>query len=107
LSKIVLVVTLVAVTTFLLRLLPFVLFPKGKQPPRSIDYLGGVLPFAIITMLIVYCIKGNLVWQYPYAIPEIFCIALVALLHRRFKNNLISICVGTGIYMFLLQVVFV
>ena len=106
-SKVFLVVALVAVTTFLLRLLPFVLFPKGKQPPQAINYLGGVLPFAIITMLIVYCIRGNLVWKYPYAIPEIFCIALVAVLHRRYKNNLISICVGTGVYMLLIQFVFV
>ena len=106
-SKIFMVVMLVAVTTFLLRLLPFVLFPKGKRPPQAINYLGTVLPFAIITMLIVYCIKGNLVWEYPYAVPEIFCIALVAFLHRRFKNNLLSICVGTGVYMLLIQGVFI
>ena len=54
-----LVIAFVALVTFFTRLLPFVLFPEGKETPPYVKYLGKVLPFAIIAMLMVYCLKGT------------------------------------------------
>ena len=48
-----LVIAFVALVTFFTRLLPFVLFPEGKETPPYVKYLGKVLPFAIIAMLMV------------------------------------------------------
>lgn len=57
-------------------------------------------------ILIVYCLR-NLTWiQFPYGIPEVLAITVVALLHIWKRNNLISIGVGTALYMILVQQIF-
>ena len=47
-----------ALVTMLLRFLPFLLFRGNKKTPDFISYLGQVLPFAIIGMLVVFCLKN-------------------------------------------------
>lgn len=39
--------------TILTRFLPFILFPDGKQMPRYVEYLGHVLPYATMGILVV------------------------------------------------------
>ena len=54
-------VTLIAVcvaVTIVLRFLPFVIFGRKKEIPGYITYLSGVLPYAIMGMLVVYCLKN-------------------------------------------------
>ena len=53
-----LLVAVVAGVTALIRFLPFVVFAGGRPTPRFIVYLAGVLPCAIIAMLVVYCLRG-------------------------------------------------
>ena len=43
--------------TFATRLFPFALFGGKKQVPKFVQYLGNVLPVAILGILIVYCLK--------------------------------------------------
>lgn len=102
-----LIILAVALTTFATRLVPFVLFPKGKEIPKVIQYLGKVLTPAIIGMLVVYCLRNTQVLEYPYGIPEIISVFVVAALHVWKRNNLLSIGTGTVLYMVLIQVVFV
>ncbi len=99
-------VLMAAVCTFATRVAPFLLF-NGKKPiPPVIHYLGETLPPAVIALLVVYCVK-NVNWlAAPHGIPELICIAVVALLHLWKRNNLLSIGVGTVLYMFLIQRVF-
>ena len=47
-----LLILVMAVVTFATRLLPFLLFDRGEEPPKAVLYLGRVLPPAIIAMLI-------------------------------------------------------
>lgn len=102
-----LIILAVALTTFATRLVPFVLFPKGKEIPKVIQYLGKVLTPAIIGMLVVYCLRNTQILEYPYGIPEIISVFVVAALHVWKRNNLLSIGTGTVLYMVLIQVVFV
>ena len=53
------IITIAAVVlgTMVTRFLPFIVFPEGKEPPRVIQYLGGKLPYAVIGLLVVYCLK--------------------------------------------------
>ena len=60
-----LVIALIALVTFFTRLLPFVLFPEGKETPPYVRYLGKVLAFAIIAMLVVYCLDGTSLLAWP------------------------------------------
>ena len=101
-----LIILVVAITTFATRVIPFLIFPKGKEIPKTIQYLGKVLTPAIIGMLVVYCLKNTPVLRYPFGIPELVAVLVVALLHIWKRNNLLSIGTGTVLYMILVQCVF-
>ena len=80
----------------------FVVFTRGKTP-AYISFLGKYLPFSIIGMLVVYCLKNVSLANTPYGIPEFAAVALVAGLHLWKRNTLLSILVGTVSYMLLLR----
>lgn len=101
-----LIILLVAATTFATRVVPFLVFPKGKEIPPVIQYLGKVLTPAVIGMLVVYCLKDTVVLKAPYGFPEAVAVIVTAVLHVWKRNNLLSIGTGTVLYMFLIQVVF-
>ena len=48
---------IIALTTVFTRALAFVIFPEHKETPRYIQYLGKALPYTIIGLLVVYCLK--------------------------------------------------
>lgn len=101
-----LLIAVIALVTMMLRAIPFLLFPAGKETPAYIKYLGKVLPYAIMGMLVVYCFRSTEVLTYPYALPQIIAGGTVVILHWWKKNTLLSIATGTILYMFLIQVVF-
>jgi len=100
----ILVITM-SVVTILIRFLPFLVF-SGKKTPKFITYLGSVLPYSIMAMLVVYCLKNVSVTEAPHGLPELIAVIVVAGLHAWKKNTLLSIVVGTICYMVLVQVVF-
>lgn len=101
----ILVITISAVT-ILLRFIPFVVFRSNKETPKFISYLGKVLPYAIMGVLVVFALKDTVVAAYPYGLPELIACAIVVLLHLWKRNSLISIICGTASYMILVQLVF-
>ena len=97
------VIGVVAVVTWMLRAFPFLLF--GSRPlPGTIKYLGHVLPPAIMTVLVIYCLRGTDPLHYPFGIPEIAASVLVVILHAVRKNMYLSIIAGTVCYMILIRV---
>lgn len=101
-----LIILTVALTTFATRVVPFLIFPRGKEIPAVIQYLGKVLTPAVIGMLVVYCLRTTPVFAAPHGIPEMIAVAVTAVLHVWKRNNLLSIGTGTVLYMILIQVVF-
>jgi len=101
-----LIVAVVALVTIGLRFLPFLIFGENRKTPPIIAYLGQVLPFAIMGMLVVYCLKDVTLTSAPFGIPELIGCATVALLHFWKRNTLLSIGAGTVLYMLLAQLVF-
>ena len=91
--------------TMMTRFLPFLIFPEGKEPPEFIQYLGKVLPYAVICLLVIYCLK-DVPGSGTYGIPEFLAIAFIVLLYRWKKSILLSIGGGTVFYMLLVQFVF-
>ncbi len=57
-------------------------------------------------LLVVYCLKGTGISAYPWGIPELIAIAVTVGLHLWRKKVLLSIGVGTVLYMVLVQFVF-
>ena len=102
----ILIVAIAALVTMALRFLPFVIFGENRQTPPLVSYLGKVLPFAIMGMLVVYCLKDVDVMAAPFGIPEAIGCAVVALLHVWKRSTLLSIGAGTVCYMLLVQLVF-
>ena len=99
-------ILVMAAVTALLRFLPFLVFPGGRKRPQIITYLGTVLPYSVIGMLVIYCLKNVSVLAAPFGLPEFIAVAAVIMLHVWKRNNLLSIGAGTALYMFLIQVVF-
>lgn len=102
----VLIVAVTAAITIALRFLPFLIFGENRKTPPLVAYLGQVLPYAIMGMLVVYCLKGMDLTAAPFGIPEIIGCAVVAGLHVWKRNTLLSIGLGTVCYMLLVQFVF-
>lgn len=100
-----LIIAICAGCTVLERALPFLVF-RGRKVPDIISYLGRVLPMAIMTTLVIFCIKDISFAAVVGWAPYLIAIALTAALHWFFKNALLSIAGGTICYMLLVQLVF-
>ena len=87
-----------AAVTILLRFLPFLIFRGDKKTPDFVSYLGQVLPYAIMGMLVVFCLKNVDFKGGFHGIPEIISIALIAIIHFWKKNTILSIISGTACY---------
>ena len=98
------VIGVIALVTWGLRAFPFILF-GGRPLPRTMQYLGRVLPPAIMTVLVIYCLRDTTFGQYPFGFPELVACLLVVILQITRRNMYLSIVAGTVCYMLLLQIV--
>lgn len=103
-SQSLILIAVMAGITMLLRFLPFLLF--SQKTPKLVLYFGNVLPYSIIAMLVVYCLKETELLKGNHGLPEILSVLLVVALHKWKHNTLLSILSGTVTYMLLVQVVF-
>ena len=101
----VLIVAVVAIVTIALRFLPFLIFGEKRKIPEAILYLGKVLPYAIMGMLVIYCLRGITTGGVGAGIAQMIACAVVVVLHLWKRNTLISIIGGTAVYMVLVQVI--
>ena len=92
--------------TVITRFLPFIVFPESERPPRVVEYLGKVLPYAMGGLLVVYSLKNVTPFSGTHGIPEAVAIAVIVALHVWKRNMLLSSAGGTAVYMLLVQVVF-
>lgn len=101
---IVFVIAIMSIVTILIRFLPFILFDHGKKLPKWISYLGKVLPPAIMSMLLVYCVRNINFVEGNHGLPELLCVGIAILLHSWKRNTLLSIGVSTILYMILIRI---
>lgn len=99
------VIAVCALITFLERAFPFLLF-SGRKVPEPVRYLGGVLPMAIITTLIFYCLRNVSFESTSAWAPQILSAAMTAALHLWKRSTMLSIAGGTICCMVLTQFVF-
>ena len=102
----VLLIAASALVTALIRFAPFLVFRGGRETPAVILRLGKLLPCAVMSMLVVYCLRNMDFAGASHALPEIIAAAVV-LLHVWRRNTLLSIVAGTVVYMLLVQLAFV
>ena len=98
-------IAVMSIVTVLLRAAPFLFFKEGKN--KYIEYLGQVLPYPIMAMLVVYCLKSiDLLGTY-HGVSEIIASIVVIITYVWKRNTLLSIFIGTILYMFCVQVLFI
>ena len=105
-TRIWLAVAVIALVTALIRFLPFLIFNGSRKTPKLIEKLSKTLPYAIMAMLVVYCLKGMSFASMADFVPSLIACVLVAALHVWKRNTLVSIVGGTVCYMLLVQLVF-
>lgn len=99
------VIALMCAVTFLLRVLPFLLFEKGGNTPKIVEYLGKVLPPALMSFLLIYCIR-NADWMgKSHGLPEVVGVLVAMGLHWWKGNTFLSIVAATAAYMVLIRIV--
>lgn len=101
-----LIIVVAGAVTLLIRFLPFLIFNGKRETPPYIIYLGKVLPYAIMGMLVIYCLRGISFTAAANFLPELIACAVVVLAHVWKRNTLLSIISGTACYMLLVQFVF-
>ena len=94
-----------AVVTIALRFIPFI-FLSDKKEYKTLNYLSKGLPCAIMGMLVVYCLKDINFTSVRNFVPALIASLAVAISYIYKRKTLLSILLGTVLYMILLQFVF-
>ena len=100
------VIAIIALVTASIRFLPFLIFSNSSKTPKIIEKLGKLLPFSVMGMLVIYCIKDVKITSISSVLPTLISSAIVFFLYLWKRNTIISILCGTICYMFLIQIIF-
>jgi branched-subunit amino acid transport protein AzlD len=99
-NNIYLVLLVVMVANLLTRLTPMLFF-KNNNVPTWVGFIEKNFPPMIMIILIFYTLKDIGFTIAPHGVQELFAIAVTAIIHLMFNNFLLSIFIGTAIYMLL------
>lgn len=94
------VIVAMGLVTFALRALPFIA-AQWLQKHLVIQRLGQFLPLAIMALLLLHSMVGSASQNPSGPWPELFAVTLVVLLQWWSRHALLSILVGTGVYVLL------
>ena len=97
------IVLVCAGVTLLLRAMPFMFFGGKGGVPGWVASLGGKLPPAIMAALVVYCLKSVPFGAFADGAKQLLAGAVVVGVHLYRRNTLLSIAVGTAVYMLLIR----
>ncbi len=100
------IIAICALGTMITRFLPFLCFKPGSDLPGYVKYLGKALPSAVFAFLVVYCLKDISFTEGNHGIPEALALLLTTAVHLWKRQMMLSMALGTVVYMGLVQVVF-
>lgn len=103
-TQAILAIAIMAAVTVGLRFAPFILL-KGKKIPAVILRLGSAMPCALMTMLVVYCLKGVSFTDVAGWVPQTVAALVTAGAYLWRKNTLFGIVCGTVCCMILTRVI--
>ena len=86
--------------------MPFIIFNDKNKTPKFIEKLAKILPYAIMGMLVIYCLKDVTFKNINSFFPSLISCIIVSVLYIWKRNTLLSIIIGTICYMLLVQFVF-
>ena len=100
------VIAVMGLAVLATRIVPVLIFGRGEKVPEFILYLGRVVPYTAMGLLIVYCLRDMPLLEAPHGLPEIISLAVVTGTYRWKRNTILSVVAGTALYMLLLQSIF-
>ena len=102
----IIIIAVMGGVTLATRVLPVLVFGRSEKIPEFILYLGKVIPYTAMGLLIVYCLRDVSVLHGSHGLPELIAMAAVTGSYLWKRNAILSVIIGTVLYMFLLQMVF-
>ena len=102
----IIIILVMGAVTLATRLLPMLIFGRGEKVPDVILYLGKVVPYAAMGLLIVHCLRNVSVSSGSHALPEAIALAAVEGTYIWKRNTILGVVLGTALYMTLVRTVF-
>lgn len=102
-AQLIISILLMALATVITRFVPFLIFGRKGKTPKTIDYLGKVLPSAMMGLLVVYCFRDMNFGEYTELVPAVIGTLTVVVLHIWKRNTILSIVSGTLVYMLVIR----
>ncbi len=96
------IIVLCACIIYFERAIPWLAFGKKEMPPM-IKRLSDLLPPALMAILVVYGLKGLTTSDTHTAIAMVVASIFTAIIHIYKKNQILSVFLGTALYMILLN----
>ena len=103
-SQAISIIAVTAAVTLFTRAVPFLFFGGKRKMPAAVQKVAEKLPPAMIAILVIYCIKDALVQPDHTLLATVLALASVVILHLWKRNTLLSIAVGTVLYMVLIRI---
>lgn len=100
----ILLIAVLALSVWITRFLPFLVFQKSEDLPKTVRYLGRVLPAAMMGLLVVYCFRDLEFRNLQALLPALIASLAVIGLHLWKRNTILSIFAGTALYILLLRI---
>ena len=97
-------ILIAAGVTIMLRAIPFILFGGGRAMPPMVKKVADIMPPAIIAVLVIYCLKGQMINISMDSLCAFISVIGVIAVHLWRRQTLLSIAVGTALYMVLIRV---
>ena len=99
-----LTIGVIAAATWLCRAAPFIMFGGRRRIPEALGRVSTMLPASIMIVLVVYCLKDMDFTVHPFGLAELIALAAAIGLYLWRNNMLLSIFLGTAIYMAAIRV---
>ena len=96
----------VAAATVITRFTPFLVLGTRSSSSPMLQFLGKMLPPAMMGLLVAYCFKDVGFASGTHGVPELVAALVTVVLHLIRGNMFLSIGAGTAVYMVLVQSVF-
>ena len=102
----IIVIATMALVTLFIRAIPFCIFERGGKVPKVVEFLGKALPPAMMSFLLVYCVRNADYLGTSHGLPELLGVAIAMVLHVWKGNTFLSIGLATVAYMIMVQFIF-
>lgn len=101
--EIILTILIAVVGTVFTRAISFIIFRNEEKIPKFVKYLGNVLPFAVMGLLVVFSYKDVSLQKLDILSYKIIASLIVVILQVVKRNMMLSIVGGTFAYVMLLR----